>query len=54
MDSKNRRGGFSGAKTCMVYIYILKKRYNNAGRTFCDAIKVFSDLLSYRLNHAML
>jgi len=23
----------------MLYVEVLKKRYNNVGRTFCDAIK---------------
>jgi len=33
-----RRSGFSGTKAYMLYVEILKKRYNNVGRTFCDAI----------------
>jgi len=34
-----RRSGFSGAKAYLVYVEVLKKRYNNVGRNFCDAIK---------------
>jgi hypothetical protein len=33
-----RPGGFSGAKTYMWYVEVLKKRRNAVGRTFCDAI----------------
>jgi len=33
-----RRSGFSGVKAYMLYVELLKKRCNNAGRTFCDAI----------------
>jgi len=33
-----RRSGFSGAKAYLLYVEVLKKRTNNVGRTFCDAI----------------
>jgi len=33
-----RRSSFSGAKAYMLYVEVLKKRYDNVGRTFCDAI----------------
>jgi len=36
----------------MLYVEVLKKRYNNVGRTFCDAIKVEVRLKENRLWHA--
>jgi len=33
-----KRSGFSGVKAYMLYVEILKKRYNNVGRRSCDAI----------------
>jgi putative protease len=38
-----RLGGFSGVKTYISYVEVLKKRRNAGGRTFCDAIKLVRD-----------
>jgi hypothetical protein len=33
-----RLGGFSGTRSYIVYVEILKKRHNAVGPNFCDAI----------------
>jgi putative protease len=45
-----RLGGFSGAKTYIRYVEVLKKRHNAVGRTFCDAIKYRANERGYHLS----
>jgi len=40
-----RPGGFSGAKAYIEYVKVLKKRRNAVGRTFCDAISIYSIII---------
>ncbi|MBW6512369.1 MAG: hypothetical protein K0A93_09715 [Desulfuromonadaceae bacterium] len=40
-----RPGGFSGAKTYIRQVEVLKKQRNAAGRIFCDAINVLLPFL---------
>jgi hypothetical protein len=41
-----RLSGFSGVKAYMLYVEVLKNHCNAVGRTFCDAITIFTHAIN--------